>query len=996
VSERGSGGRGDRLDGVVRGNDWRSLEPADIGEGTPTGTVTVVLPCYMGQTELELTFAGLASQTYPSHLLEVVVVDDGSAPPIVLPAGAPFTATVVAQQRDGFGLARARNLGAARASGEILVFLDCDMIPEPQLVEAHARWHHVDDRLLTVGFRHHADFDGITAEEIGAAGGPAEAVIGREVTSPEWIEFHMTRTHNLTSADTDLFRVASGGNLGVRREFFHAVGGCDASFRQWGGEDLEFGFRAFNWGGVLVPEREAVAWHQGAGAAPDPAEKASQVEQRHKLSHLVAERTFRRSTPGRSFQVPFVTVAVNSSELTFDEAAEQVEGVLASAFHDLMVGLWVPERHPERVQLERQYGSDHRVLLSRDLLADVPHAAVRLEIPPRVRLSPTSIGSLLRGLEGFGLVRVDLEEFGEIRMARTRALRRAVHAGAEDPWSAAGELFGERTMLPVAAHLRVVANAFPGPRIWEVESPTSASAGRRPGSEHMGSVPWRPENPPLSVLIRKVVHKLARIRTPDDVVAVAHWAVRGLGNVARRARRTRRNRRADRQAVRREAKTRLTTLKVPRWVRVVGEGDHLPGAHAWKRRDARSWRRRENGVEVVVVAPDAPDEVSTGGVPVVRVGPLSGIPLAPPVDHRRFNPAGFRPVGGGARIEAAPDLPTPEERIEAARATLAVRIDRIDGLASAQRLVEFTAAGVPVLLDEVSGSEAWLGSRLAAEVTTVDADCLADPTERERASVAQRRAALAHHTLPARLRQVRSAAGLPLLSEPSVSVVVATNRPAMVERIIAIVAAQDHPNTELVLAFHGDGFGNTDPTAPDGLEVTALRFPAETIFGDALSKASSVASGEWIAKMDDDDWYGSEHLTDLLLAASYSGADLVGKGAEFVYLEDTGLTIRRDLGNNEVASPTLSGGTLLVRAQMLREVNGWRGVRRGVDRALIDDVTGVGGQIWRTHPFGYLLRRTGGEHTWKVNERYFLRHADQQWDGLATEVVGVVPDPLGA
>ena len=89
-------------------------------------------------------------------------------------------------------------------------------------------------------------------------------------------------------------------------------------------------------------------------------------------------------------------------------------------------------------------------------------------------------------------------------------------------------------------------------------------------------------------------------------------------------------------------------------------------------------------------------------------------------------------------------------------------------------------------------------------------------------------------------------------------------------------------------------------------------------------------------------------------------------------------------------------GTLgtLEWAQMLREVSGWRGLRRGVDRALIDDVTGAGGQIWRTHPFGYLLRRTGGEHTWRVNERYFLRHADQQWDGLDTEVVGVVPDPV--
>ena len=140
----GTAGRGDiGLDRAVRGNDWRLLEPGELGRWSPTERVTVVLPCYMGQAELELTFAALANQTYPSHLLEAVVVDDGSTPPITLPAGASFTASVVAQERDGFGLARARNLGAERASGEILVFLDCDMIPEPQLVEAHARWHHV-------------------------------------------------------------------------------------------------------------------------------------------------------------------------------------------------------------------------------------------------------------------------------------------------------------------------------------------------------------------------------------------------------------------------------------------------------------------------------------------------------------------------------------------------------------------------------------------------------------------------------------------------------------------------------------------------------------------------------------------------------------------------------------------------------------------------------------------------------------------------------------
>ena len=224
---------------------------------------------------------------------------------------------------------------------------------------------------------------------------------------------------------------------------------------------------------------------------------------------------------------------------------------------------------------------------------------------------------------------------------------------------------------------------------------------------------------------------------------------------------------------------------------------------------------------------------------------------------------------------------------------------------------------------------------------------------------------------------------------PTVSVVASTNRPAMLDRIVRNVALQDHPNVELVLALHGDGFDAEPPANSDGIAMTVLRFPADAVFGQVLSAASARAGGEWVTKMDDDDWYGAEHVSDLVLAAGYTGADLVGKGSEFVYLEGSDVTIRRGLGAGEAPRRTLSGGTLLVRSSVLREVDGWRGLPRGVDVALIDDVASAGGVIWRTHPFGYLLRRTTGQHTWTVDEKYFERQAEQRWDGLALDVAGV-------
>ena len=104
----------DILEGAIHGNDWRALNPAEIGEGEFVDRVTVILPCYMGQQELSLTFAGLSRQTYPNHLIEVIVVDDGSDPPIKLPSQLPFETLVVV---------RTYRLCLQRSSGIYVVYI---------------------------------------------------------------------------------------------------------------------------------------------------------------------------------------------------------------------------------------------------------------------------------------------------------------------------------------------------------------------------------------------------------------------------------------------------------------------------------------------------------------------------------------------------------------------------------------------------------------------------------------------------------------------------------------------------------------------------------------------------------------------------------------------------------------------------------------------------------------------------------------------------------
>ena len=156
----------------------------------------------------------------------------------------------------------------------------------------------------------------------------------------------------------------------------------------------------------------------------------------------------------------------------------------------------------------------------------------------------------------------------------------------------------------------------------------------------------------------------------------------------------------------------------------------------------------------------------------------------------------------------------------------------------------------------------------------------------------------------------------------------------------------------------------------------------EVSFGVALGLATARASGSLVTKVDDDDTYGPEHVWDLVLARGFSGATLVGKGIEFVYLEDADVTVRRRSGQPETYTDAVAGGTMLIARSELEELGGWRPVPRSVDRGLLDRVNRSGAPIYRTHPLGYLYHRRAAGHTWAADDEFFLRGVRQRWPGL--------------
>jgi hypothetical protein len=366
-------------------------------------------------------------------------------------------------------------------------------------------------------------------------------------------------------------------------------------------------------------------------------------------------------------------------------------------------------------------------------------------------------------------------------------------------------------------------------------------------------------------------------------------------------------------------------------------------------------------------------------------------------------PTGFSPRGYAATtpLDLIVSTAISERRrrrlVSAAREKQAVDCSStsLDAATTARLIVDLAGAGAPLVASAVPAEVAGLlGPDLVAAIEGCAADELADPRLRERHSIALRRLVHRHHSVYENLAALAAAHGHTVSASPSVSILMATNRPQMVTFAIEQMAAQQYPNVEILCGLHGFSLPATmrERVAALAPHIQLFDVATDRDLGQVLALLGERATGDLVTKWDDDDWYTTEHLLDLVAAMRYSGAGVVGKPAEYVYLSSLDLTLRRFSTGNETFSTTIAGGTLMLTRSLLNELGGWPAGPRRVDRLLIGAVEAVGAPIYRMHGLGYLLRRDSHatNHTWLAEDDYFLRLAVDQRPGLDLEFAGVV------
>jgi glycosyltransferase involved in cell wall biosynthesis len=402
----------------MEGNNWRPLLPEDNAQWNPSKLVSICIPCRNPSDNLSHILRGISFQSYPHHLIEVIIADDGSEKPVNVTDNYQFPIKVLRLERTlDFGAGRARNAAARASQGEILIFLDSDVIPERQVVEAYARWFELRDDVVPMGLINFVaadNFGHIIFEEVFKNGSPSSHFSGQEIDEQIWREYVFERTDELTIEDSGAFRIVVGATLAISRRQFEEVGG----FRELGLrgiEDTEIGYRLHANGAILVVDRLARHWHRGTRNIGGNQRDAIMHAREPFICRLIPHSRY-RSTPPDKFSGPIHTVPRALVYLvgvsTSDEVSSEIQ-ILRNDLPSDYVVLCEDERHVDPT------------------CSFVPCIAT-VRVSKGTRVSAAIIKKMLDLIEkrSVGEVR-GINEAGEVLVTATmtRAIRRELHDG---------------------------------------------------------------------------------------------------------------------------------------------------------------------------------------------------------------------------------------------------------------------------------------------------------------------------------------------------------------------------------------------------------------------------------------------------------------------------------------------------------------------------------------------------------------------------------------
>lgn len=304
-----------------------------------------------------------------------------------------------------------------------------------------------------------------------------------------------------------------------------------------------------------------------------------------------------------------------------------------------------------------------------------------------------------------------------------------------------------------------------------------------------------------------------------------------------------------------------------------------------------------------------------------------------------------------------------------------------------QRALEAAACRVPVLHVGKEGGITGTFARSfdsAAEASLYWDELLAKPVCREKEAHLAWRNAHQRHTFAHRMAEIHGWLGLggdpvPL---PLASVVAPSSRAENFPDVLRRYEAQTWPNRELVFVFNGPAIAM--PKAPKGRpDVRVIHVPPEYAVGSVMNAGLLESRGKYFFRMDDDDWYGPNYLSDRMIYFNEFDIDSMSSSRAWMNFSDAPTarltnidSIPQDntvfaLGDATYRLLGFTGGSFAAKVEFARSLGFVEAAHSHADVAFLYKgmFFAPSSAHLKTDPFNFCVRRGNpAGHTWGASQ----------------------------
>ncbi len=213
-------------------------------------------------------------------------------------------------------------------------------------------------------------------------------------------------------------------------------------------------------------------------------------------------------------------------------------------------------------------------------------------------------------------------------------------------------------------------------------------------------------------------------------------------------------------------------------------------------------------------------------------------------------------------------------------------------------------------------------------------------------------------------------------TRPGVTVITPTNHPGFMEQVFANYLRQRYEPRELIVVLNNNSMNLKEwrAKAAQYENIRIYQLDEQVTYGQCLNYAVEQARFDYIANVDDDDYYAAPYLENAMATFTYINTDVVGKGSLYVYYEaiKTLANMWPERENHYVTA--VAGATLVFKKEVFNKLR-FPDLNCGPDSGFTAECIKKGYRIYANDRFNfvYIRRQNKDHHTWQIEDDILMR-----------------------